>query len=100
MFKTPDIPSLKHTPADATPNSKVLRPTFISFGQPFHTTLLIDSLLFWVFPCKHLLKRFSSLRSKNIGLILSRITLGSPGFFFYTGLFHYICQPGTDTSYH
>ena len=52
-FKTQLEPSLKLSTTDATPISKVARPTNTSLGHFYQMTLLRDSLLFWVFPCRH-----------------------------------------------
>ena len=69
--------------ADETPISNVSLATKISFGHLFQIILFNDSLLFCVYPCKHLLSKSSSLKLRKIGFIMSLTTLGSPGFSLY-----------------
>ena len=55
-LKTFDIPwnlSLKFITVEAVPISSTVRPTYISFGHLFQMIFFIDSLLFFVLPCKH-----------------------------------------------
>ena len=46
-------------------------------------TPLRHSLLFWVFPCKHLCKSSGLLKSLNMGKIKSRTTIGIPALSVY-----------------
>ena len=82
-FRTPLIPSLKLITAEATPISNVVRPTKMSFGHRFQMTPFMDSLLFWVYPCKHFFKRLSLLKSIKTGLMVSLIIAGRPGLYLY-----------------
>ena len=82
--------------AEATLNSRATRPRKTSFGQCFQIKPFSDSLLFWVFSCKHFCKRLPSFKKTNTGLIVPLMTEGNPGFSLC--LFHLVYRIGIYTS--
>ena len=69
--------------AEETPISSTSLPAKISFGTFFHMKPLSASLLFLVFPCKHLFNNVSSLSSLKMGFTTFLIASGKPGFCTY-----------------
>ena len=76
---TPSIPLLKFKIAEHTPTSNVCLGTNTSFGHFCQITPLRASLLFWVVPCRHLLRSSGELSRVKIGFSASRKYDGKPG---------------------
>ena len=76
-------PMLRPSPKFSSQHKHLLRIVSI--------TLLIDTLLFWVFPWRHLTRNFSSLNLKDNHFINFLIAAGKPGFCslftWYVGIF-------------
>ena len=73
--------SLNAKTAEAAPNSRVTRPPKTSFGPRFQIRPFSDSLMFWVFSCKHFAKGCITQRNRYWSNSVP-YNWGEPCFFF------------------
>ena len=82
-FTKASLPSLNTATAKCAASDTTGLDTKTSFGQYFQITLLIDSLLFWVWPCRHLQRRSLSASLLKMSSITSTTASGSPCLCLY-----------------